>query len=345
MLCLLFPTLILTGVVAQPKAALSSFVIPTPHTGTIHNLVISDDQKKMITVGREGRSGLAMILWDLEAKKRIHTFPLAAMPQFLVLNEAFVSINIKFAGVSKGIPAWAGWEVNEHDAQTGMTKKVHAIEGDIRAVALWPDKKMVVAEAQPEGAPNDVCALQFFDYGTKSLHVLPVGERFRVMCFSHDRKLVVVKIGNGFLQVFDWHAKKKISEIQTLGGGSDEKCEYCMFLRDDSALLAGLAGSKELQVWDWKNAKRIKSLMAQVHPDETCPPALSPDGRLFVTFGLDMVSFFDTKTLTFLGNRERLTGMNMKQLQRICFMPDGRNLVLGDSGGNLRVFPVPEVEK
>jgi WD40 repeat protein len=272
-----------------------------------------------------------MILWDLETKKKLHRFDEAAWPQFLPSNQVFVSL--------KGDST--RFEINEHDVKTGTTKKLYESELQMRAVALWANRQMVICRTIE--ASGEV--LHFIDYGAKKRHSLPIGEdQNKVLCFSHDRKIVVVKYGWGTLKVFDWEAKKKIAEIETRVD-PNETCDYCIFTRDDSALLAGVYAEK-LQVWNWKAGKAgklIKTIREPTGPCPWCPPALSPDGRLLATFRTSTVAFFDTKKLAYIGEAQRISGgAKGAKVERICFTPDGTGLVIGDSEGNLRVLDVPK---
>jgi WD40 repeat protein len=343
MLCLIGPSLVLIcGLAAQPMAPLSPFAIPSPHTRVIFDIVISDDQKKMVTVGGEGPLGVGMILWDLEGRKKSHRFDVGVFPQFLPSRQSFASLTVRLVLPGSAKPLRPpGWDVNEHDVKTGTTKKLHVFEGDERPVALWPDKKTVVSEFQPMDAPESTYAVHFLNYETKKRHVLSTGAPCTVMCFSHDRKIVVLRFGRGTLKVFDWEAKKKISEIETLEDSANERCEYCIFLRDDSALLTGISGWQRLRVWDWKSGKLTKTLKDPTLPNTNRPPVLSPDGRLLATVGYSSVGFLDTKELAYIDKPMRFPGFKGR-LERACFTPDGRSLIVGDLG-NLHVIAVPRL--
>src|SRR5438105_4491187 len=119
-----------------PFALSASFALPgqsnfqpapiisfSTHEILVRDIVISADQKRILVRGLNNGS-VDVQVWDLEAKKRLHTVDGPHLfPQFSSSGSSLFSMKAKFSDKTL-----AGWEVREADFKSGTIKSVHAVD-------------------------------------------------------------------------------------------------------------------------------------------------------------------------------------------------------------------------
>src|ERR1043166_4094991 len=193
-------------------------------------VAFSKDAKRLISVGFNRAKGDNLKVWDVEKKKHVRTFDAGGNN-----CEQFHHASASFLTIAAG---QENWQLRKWEIASGEFTVLHRGKGLAFGEAIWPDRDTVVYRTEiPEirGGPH---VLKFFDFEKKKESHIAQPDRFSVLRFSQDRKLVALSFdekANSQIKVFDWANNKSLMEFR-LAPNKDkflERVAYWLFSSDN----------------------------------------------------------------------------------------------------------------
>jgi WD40 repeat protein len=260
------------------------------------------------------------------------------------------------------------WAARLFDMTTGKEKKFLQHQGNVRAVAVSPDSKMVATGAHPDpGKPNGTIRLWDID-GKELFRVEGHNGPVISLAFAPNGPWLASGGDDKTIRLWDLNQRKEIAIL----GGHQGPVMTLAFSSDGQTLASG-SGDKTLRIWDFCQRKeRIgardfghavggvsfiakSSLLGVIAHDGSIRVidvsngqdkasfhqhgggsalALSPDGQMAVTGAFDgYVRLWD------LGKQKDIPIHRKVELaQSIAVAPDDRTFATGHQGGKIRLW-------
>jgi WD40 repeat protein len=212
---------------------------------------------------------------------------------------------------------------------SGLLPTVEAVEGMIRAIALFPasQEKAVAKEVAIAGQTALLNAVQMSQESNRIQDINIV----QSVAFSPDGRHIVSDSGDNTLRLWNAFTGQPIgSPLQ----GHTRQVTFVAFSPDGRRIASG-SGDNTLRFWDAATGKPIGSPLQGNFGE---PVALSPDGRLILapTFR-NTLRLWDAATGKPIGSP--LEGQtNSVYSAAVAFSPDGRRLVSSSDDNTLRLW-------
>jgi WD40 repeat protein len=210
-------------------------------------------------------------------------------------------------------------------------------------LSLPPETKLVQQMTfSPDGKVLAITGLdqviRLWDAGTgKPRHVLrwPAEQGVSpVIAFGPDSKKLASWTNDFTVRLWDVGTGR---EVGSFVPSSDKAVRQLVFGPDDTTLVMVFDDGKA-QLWDPAAGKKRRQFRAPGQSHWCHAAAISPDGKMVATGGLNDVCLWETATGQL---RQRLTGYK-RPILALAFSPDGLSLSTASDGGECRVWRVAD---
>jgi WD40 repeat protein len=276
-----------------------------------------------------GSHHLGPTLWRTEDNyQQAALFPI---PPEWVLWDADVSHDVKRIAFVASDISRGKRELRVFDLETGQRVPLppdDRMHGWPSAVRFSPDGRLVASgNAYGYVLLRDVRTLEVLSWGALREHRGAIGK----MAFSADSQILATTSNDGQVKIWrmpaDFQGQReplKSNRTLQLRNGIQS-----MSISPDGGIV--FVGFDETEVWDVGTGEKLFVVPGQ-------EVACSPDGTLFVTGGGKLRSesvIWDTKT----GKEQvRLHGAHRSHIMSVAFSAEGRHVLTGDYGGNLKCW-------
>jgi WD40 repeat protein len=302
----------------------------------------SGDGKLLLTVGHDRERGGNLKIWEVGSRKILKTFDAggSGCEQLHSSSKSFFTPNV---GAN-------GWQLQKWDIATGNSVVVHAENASAHPVAIWPDRDLIALTAETPGNADGPYVLKLLNYKTKKETLIRRSDKFNVLRFSSDRKLVALGFGDLNLKIFvvDWARDKTLCEFNLVQSkdGFIEKVTHVFFSTDGRFAYVTISGGlrPRLEKWDITRGEKTDSIgLRWMAPGPGGPVAMSPDGRKILCSRGRVGGMFDL-----VANKEGcawfLRGDSDFVATAVAISADGRTAAVGGSDGKLRIFSVEKAD-
>lgn len=289
------------------------------HSGGVSSVCFSPDDKNILS----GSYDRTFKLWDVTTGNLIKTF---SGNSTMVTSACFSPDGAySLSGGKDNIMNL--WDINKAINVRSFIDHISIIA----SVCFSPDGKYGLSASYDS-------TLKIWDLATGALVNTLIGHAAEVTSatFSHNGRYVLSGSGDKSVKLWDISNGKM---IKTFNGQSQSVC----FSPDDKFVLSG-AWDKTLKLWDISSGKLIRTFTANSQINTV---ALSPDGEYALSgSGFDILSFLSkietTLKLWKVSNGKELRTMqgHLKQINSVCFSPDGKFALSGSSDNTLKLWEV-----
>lgn len=313
----------------------------TEHTGSVDAIAFSPDGKLLAS----GASDKTIKIWDRATGVELHTLhghgagvlSLAFTPDSKTLFSSSIDRNIRM------------WEVPIGKPITLIPGQQHAFTGLISPVPylIVPDDKRLIAWVPGNERYTDISVWEFAN-GNEQFSPDPLRDKDRniaAVSFSANGKLAATGARDGSVRLFDL-TKKHAKEALVPGGEwfvyEKGKSVGDIALSPGGSALVVSSEAGDVKICNVAKREVLKSFKA--HDSRVMACLISPDGKRFVTAGLDnMIRLWD------LGTGEKLREWDFRAriqergafVSSLAFSPDGKHLATGNSNTTIFLLDLP----
>jgi WD40 repeat protein/tetratricopeptide (TPR) repeat protein/tRNA A-37 threonylcarbamoyl transferase component Bud32 len=206
------------------------------------------------------------------------------------------------------------------DAATGKEKAMLPLVGNVMAVAISPDSRMVLAGT---GLPTQTGGeAMLWETDTGKTTVLRGGSGAHAVAFSPDSRVAITGSVDGTVRL--WETATGKETILRHGG----KVDAVAFSPDGQLVASG--GTEGARLWDSVTGK-MKALLPSAFVRAM---AFSPDGHALLIGSVDgTASVWETAT-----GKQQAVLTHPRTVQAVAFSPDGRGMLTGSQDGTVALW-------
>ena len=288
------------------------------HSSAVKTAVFSPDAKKVFTASSTGFMEGAIIIWDTESGRRLHSLKNGDSADFIAISpngkQMLTTADDRILIREVDPPKYLGdWE---------------SVFG--RSIAYSPDgKKIAVGSNRYSGS------LKIWDAESNKMSKLDEHNTgINSVAFSPDGKKIVTGNSDKTARIWDAESRRVLRKLE----GHDDSVNSAAFSPDGKRIVTG-SRDKTARIWDAESGRVLRKL--EGHDDSVNTVAFSPDGKKIAISSGYTAHIWDTES-----------GMELRKLEghdnavnSVAFSPDGTKIVTASRDMTARIWNWSLIER